>query len=352
MIFTQVQAEEGLPEARLFVMACRIKNHVQIGRGRSKKLAKRAAASLMVDYLKELPVETVTPQMIIEEHAEISKILENNGISEFIADDGLPDVTIYKTAERTSNSAGSSLPSLPARVEESVDVPDAAEEQNHVNEHASMDRSSSSKNPEKSGNDVTQSGDSSSKENENSDERVMSSSPVRMAQSADISDCAEAQNQLSVRTVVGSSNNQHWWALLKKPGNVANQNRGPKRRYGKRFRGPAVKKAKVPRKPTNDPVHSTPCKNVVPPLESPTNLEPNCNAPATPRLMKTFRIGEDGEVQLKEDDKGLGTDRSQTFFSTPSRTSCIDPEKNQVILADHFLMEHFYFVFKSSGTFT
>lgn len=59
LIEIQVHSEEGLPHERIFAMACRVGEHyVEIGRGKSKKLAKRQAAALMAERLKNIPSET------------------------------------------------------------------------------------------------------------------------------------------------------------------------------------------------------------------------------------------------------------------------------------------------------
>jgi RISC-loading complex subunit TARBP2 len=71
-----VHSEEGLPHERLFAIACRVgENHIQIGRGKSKKLAKRMAAHLMADYLRALPVETATHHVSLEDDEEICRLL-------------------------------------------------------------------------------------------------------------------------------------------------------------------------------------------------------------------------------------------------------------------------------------
>jgi len=55
----EVEGEEGLPHERLFAMACRVgEQFVEIGKGKSKKLAKRAAAANMAQRIKSMPLET------------------------------------------------------------------------------------------------------------------------------------------------------------------------------------------------------------------------------------------------------------------------------------------------------
>jgi len=55
----EVHSEEGLPHERIFAMACHVGEHyVEIGKGKSKKLAKRQAAAVMAERLKNIPSET------------------------------------------------------------------------------------------------------------------------------------------------------------------------------------------------------------------------------------------------------------------------------------------------------
>ena len=50
--------EEGLPHERSFTIKCIIKGkHIEIGAGKSKKLAKRQAANKMIQRLREAPVD-------------------------------------------------------------------------------------------------------------------------------------------------------------------------------------------------------------------------------------------------------------------------------------------------------
>jgi RISC-loading complex subunit TARBP2 len=59
IILLQVDSEEGLPHERLFAIACRVGDQfVEIGKGKSKKLAKRVAAHNMAQRLRSLPLES------------------------------------------------------------------------------------------------------------------------------------------------------------------------------------------------------------------------------------------------------------------------------------------------------
>jgi len=49
-----LNAEDGLPHEREFVMACTVYKHKTTGSGHSKKIAKRNAAQKMLDLLKEV----------------------------------------------------------------------------------------------------------------------------------------------------------------------------------------------------------------------------------------------------------------------------------------------------------
>ncbi|ODN02647.1 RISC-loading complex subunit TARBP2 [Orchesella cincta] len=55
----EVHSEEGLPHERLFAIACKVGDqYVEIGKGKSKKLAKRMAAYHMAEKLRSLPTES------------------------------------------------------------------------------------------------------------------------------------------------------------------------------------------------------------------------------------------------------------------------------------------------------
>lgn len=100
---TQVHSEEGLPHERLFAIACRVgENHIQIGRGKSKKLAKRIAAHLMADYLKSLPVETATHHVSLEDDEEISKLLSRK-YQQMRANESDEDEERGRTAKKKPN---------------------------------------------------------------------------------------------------------------------------------------------------------------------------------------------------------------------------------------------------------
>ena len=51
---------------------------MHIGRGKSKKLAKRMAAHLMAEYLKALPVESATHHVSVEDDEEIARLLSKH----------------------------------------------------------------------------------------------------------------------------------------------------------------------------------------------------------------------------------------------------------------------------------
>ena len=75
----KVDSEEGLPHERLFAIACKVgENHIQIGRGKSKKLAKRMAAHLMAEHLRALPVESAAHYICREDDEEIARILSQS----------------------------------------------------------------------------------------------------------------------------------------------------------------------------------------------------------------------------------------------------------------------------------
>jgi hypothetical protein len=59
LLTEQLHSEDGLPHERVFSLACKVGEHyVEIGRGKSKKLAKRHAAYLMAQRLRNIPSES------------------------------------------------------------------------------------------------------------------------------------------------------------------------------------------------------------------------------------------------------------------------------------------------------
>lgn len=56
----ETETEVGLPHERLFTIACTILNFREVGKGRSKKIAKRTAADKMWTRLQETPMDQQT----------------------------------------------------------------------------------------------------------------------------------------------------------------------------------------------------------------------------------------------------------------------------------------------------
>lgn len=85
-----MHSEEGLPHERLFAIACKVGDqYVEIGKGKSKKLAKRMAAHHMADKLRSLPTESGNvhafdddDDRIIEKLRSIMNKDENNSTNE------------------------------------------------------------------------------------------------------------------------------------------------------------------------------------------------------------------------------------------------------------------------------
>lgn len=53
----ETETEVGLPHERLFTIACTILNYHEVGKGKSKKIAKRLAAHKMWTRLQETPID-------------------------------------------------------------------------------------------------------------------------------------------------------------------------------------------------------------------------------------------------------------------------------------------------------
>ena len=53
----ETETEVGLPHERLFTIACTILNFREVGKGKSKKIAKRTAAHKMWTRLQETPID-------------------------------------------------------------------------------------------------------------------------------------------------------------------------------------------------------------------------------------------------------------------------------------------------------
>lgn len=53
----ETETEVGLPHERLFTIACTILNFREVGKGKSKKIAKRMAAHKMWTRLQETPID-------------------------------------------------------------------------------------------------------------------------------------------------------------------------------------------------------------------------------------------------------------------------------------------------------
>lgn len=57
MFIQETQSEVGLPHERQFTIACHVSTYSEIGRGKSKKEAKRMAANQMWQRLLNLPID-------------------------------------------------------------------------------------------------------------------------------------------------------------------------------------------------------------------------------------------------------------------------------------------------------
>ena len=66
--------EEGFPHERTFTIACTIATYKEVGRGKSKKLAKRQAAFSMMQKLKELPQEQHPATGLNEDEDDLQKL--------------------------------------------------------------------------------------------------------------------------------------------------------------------------------------------------------------------------------------------------------------------------------------
>jgi len=69
-----VHSEEGLPHERIFALACVVgdrEQYVEIGKGKSKKLAKRQAAHLMAERLRSIPSEKTSVHAYDEDDDKI-----------------------------------------------------------------------------------------------------------------------------------------------------------------------------------------------------------------------------------------------------------------------------------------
>lgn len=68
----ETETEVGLPHERLFTIACTILNFREVGKGKSKKIAKRMAAHKMWTRLQETPIdssqmiEVIRPELDID----------------------------------------------------------------------------------------------------------------------------------------------------------------------------------------------------------------------------------------------------------------------------------------------
>lgn len=65
----ETETEVGLPHERLFTIACTILNFREVGKGKSKKIAKRMAAHKMWTRLQETPIDS--NQMLEVIHSEL-----------------------------------------------------------------------------------------------------------------------------------------------------------------------------------------------------------------------------------------------------------------------------------------
>lgn len=72
----ETETEVGLPHERLFTIACSILNYREMGKGKSKKIAKRLAAHRMWVRLQETPIDSakISDSICGELEGEVSKI--------------------------------------------------------------------------------------------------------------------------------------------------------------------------------------------------------------------------------------------------------------------------------------
>lgn len=72
----ETETEVGLPHERLFTIACSILNYREVGKGKSKKIAKRLAAHKMWTRLQENPLDNnqISEAMRVDLDGDVSDI--------------------------------------------------------------------------------------------------------------------------------------------------------------------------------------------------------------------------------------------------------------------------------------
>lgn len=72
----ETETEVGLPHERLFTIACTILNYREVGKGKSKKVAKRLAAHKMWTRLQETPIDAakINDSICSELEGDVSKL--------------------------------------------------------------------------------------------------------------------------------------------------------------------------------------------------------------------------------------------------------------------------------------
>lgn len=73
----ETETEVGLPHERLFTIACTILNYREVGKGKSKKVAKRLAAHKMWTRLQETPIDAakINDSICSELEGDVSKLV-------------------------------------------------------------------------------------------------------------------------------------------------------------------------------------------------------------------------------------------------------------------------------------
>lgn len=76
----ETETEVGLPHERLFTIACTILNFREVGKGKSKKIAKRTAAHKMWTRLQETPLDNnqLIETMGIDMGGDVSNLNNSN----------------------------------------------------------------------------------------------------------------------------------------------------------------------------------------------------------------------------------------------------------------------------------
>lgn len=71
----ETETEVGLPHERLFTIACSILNYREVGKGKSKKIAKRLAAHKMWTRLQENPLDNnqISEAMRVDLDGDVSE---------------------------------------------------------------------------------------------------------------------------------------------------------------------------------------------------------------------------------------------------------------------------------------